>query len=878
MTLEEALIIAAQALFLWVATSTLIVWLHRRDRTRGDVFFVFLCLVIAVFAQQAAIIFPRLAPIARPLLYIALIAQPYFVLRIARYTFAVPAIVQRAVEIGLVLAGASLFLLAAFPAVVTILVFVYFLLVESYATAVLIQGARSIAGINRKRLWLAAAGSATLVILFLVALGLFLVDRSLFNSNAGAPLLRALLRFLAIISGTSYFLGFTPPRWLRRAWQLEELQDFLHGLSGNGKQPTGALEQLPAAAVRAVAGAGAIIARSSPDGRSLSLEHPGQPPAIINDAMSGKGDIQIAWKDRRPAVLRLPGELEPAAAAWTAPLKAQSLYITPIIGATRAWGLLMVALRHVPLFVEDDLALIQLFALQSVIHLERAALVERLEATNQELQERVAEQSRSESTFRALLESAPDGMVIIDTDRTIIMSNAQAGRHFGCQPVELAGRQLDSLFSEESRRHFLSSYQAVMQEPPSRPVIIAEEMTALRGDGSHILVEVSLNPIHSEEGMLTIVAVHDLTHRFQAEKKFRGLLESAPDSVVVVDEQGIIQLVNSQAEKMFGYERQEMLGKTIEMLVPRRFQKKHAKHREGYYGDHPARPMGAGLELFAVRRNGTEFPVEISLSPLEFEEGLLVSAAIRDITERKEFEEAIQQLNSDLEQRAAQQEASNKELESFSYSVSHDLRAPLRSIDGFSQALLEDYGSQLPKEALGYLKRVRAAAQRMAELIDDLLNLSRVTRASLNPRFINLSQLAQEVIAGLEEQNPQRKVQVSIMPDLMVTADPHLMRIVLDNLLSNAFKFTTRRDPALIEFGQLSKAAERTFFVRDNGVGFNMAYVDKLFGVFQRLHSASDYPGTGVGLATVQRIIKIHGGRIWPESTEGRGTTFFFTL
>ena len=254
MTLEEALIIAALSLFLWVAISTLIVWLRRRDRTRRDIFFVFICLVIAILAQQAAIIFPRLAPIARPVLYIAIIAQPYFVLRIARYTFAVPAIIERAVEVGLVLTGASLLLLAGFPAVVTILVFIYFLLVESYAIAVMLQGARSIAGINRKRLWLAATGSAVLVILFLLALGLFLVDRSLFSSNEGAPLLRGLLRFLAIISGISYFLGFTPPRWLRRAWQLEELQDFLNLLSGNGRNSTGALEKLPAAAVRAVAG------------------------------------------------------------------------------------------------------------------------------------------------------------------------------------------------------------------------------------------------------------------------------------------------------------------------------------------------------------------------------------------------------------------------------------------------------------------------------------------------------------------------------------------------------------------------------------------------------------------------------------------------
>jgi PAS domain S-box-containing protein len=348
--------------------------------------------------------------------------------------------------------------------------------------------------------------------------------------------------------------------------------------------------------------------------------------------------------------------------------------------------------------------------------------------------------------------------------------------------------------------------------------------------------------------------------------------------MVVVDQQGIIQLVNSQMEKMFGYDRAEIVGQFVEVLVPKRFRKKHVKHREGYYTEHPVRPMGIGLELFGLRKNNSEFPVEISLSPLETDSGLLVSAAIRDVTQRKRMEEDVQRLNEDLKQRAAQLEAANKELEAFSYSVSHDLRAPLRSIDGFSQVVLEDYGEQLPADARNYLERVRAASQRMATLIDDLLNLSRVTRTALQPRFINVSKMAEEITQSLREGNPDRQVTFSITPDLMVEADPHLMHIVLENLLSNAWKFTSKREHTTIEFGQQNRAKERTFFVRDNGVGFDMTYIDKLFGVFQRLHSVSEFPGTGVGLATVHRIISIHGGRIWAESVEGKETTFYFTL
>jgi light-regulated signal transduction histidine kinase (bacteriophytochrome) len=255
-----------------------------------------------------------------------------------------------------------------------------------------------------------------------------------------------------------------------------------------------------------------------------------------------------------------------------------------------------------------------------------------------------------------------------------------------------------------------------------------------------------------------------------------------------------------------------------------------------------------------------------------------VSAAIRDVTQRKRMEEDVQKLNEDLRQRAAQLEAANKELEAFSYSVSHDLRAPLRSIDGFSHVLLEDYSEQLPDEGRNYLERVRAAAQRMAVLIDDLLNLSRVTRTALQPRFINLSKMAEEILQGLQENQRGRSATISITPDLMVEADPHLMHIVLENLFSNAWKFTSKREKTMIEFGQKAHVKERTFYVRDNGVGFNMDYADKLFGVFQRLHSMSEFPGTGVGLATVQRIISIHGGTIWAESAEGQGTTFYFTL
>jgi signal transduction histidine kinase len=258
------------------------------------------------------------------------------------------------------------------------------------------------------------------------------------------------------------------------------------------------------------------------------------------------------------------------------------------------------------------------------------------------------------------------------------------------------------------------------------------------------------------------------------------------------------------------------------------------------------------------------------------------AVSFMDVTERRQAEEQVRSLNLELEERVrvrtAALETANRELEAFAHSVSHDLRAPLRGIDGWSLALLEDYGESLDAQARKYLDRVRSEAQRMGGLIDDLLHLSRVSRTEMIPASVDLTALAATIATRLREAHPQRCVEFVLAPDLECTGDPRLLEVALTNLLNNAMKFTGTRPAARVEFGQTTEPGQTTFFVRDNGVGFDMNYAKMLFAPFQRLHKASEFPGTGIGLATVQRVIHRHGGRIWAESEVGEGATFYFTL
>jgi PAS domain S-box-containing protein len=349
-----------------------------------------------------------------------------------------------------------------------------------------------------------------------------------------------------------------------------------------------------------------------------------------------------------------------------------------------------------------------------------------------------------------------------------------------------------------------------------------------------------------------------------ADGMFVALLEAAPDAMVCIAADGRIVLVNAQAERLFGYQRAELIGQPVEILVPDAARAVHPGHRAAYAADPRHRPMGAGLPLAGRRRDASTFPAEISLSAIDTGEGILVTAAIRDLT---------------AQLRVRGLERSSQSLESFIYSVSHDLRAPLRALSGYSGILLEEYGGVLGEEGRGYAERIVAVSAQMGQLIDYLLQLSRVSRAELRLQPVDLGAEAARIAEDLQRQEPRRHICFTIEKPVQALADRQLIHTVLQNLLDNAWKFTSGRDDAAIEFGTApSEDAAVCCYVRDNGAGFDSAYAGKLFQPFQRLHAARDFPGTGTGLASVRQIVERHGGRVWAEGAVGAGATFYFTL
>jgi PAS domain S-box-containing protein len=356
-----------------------------------------------------------------------------------------------------------------------------------------------------------------------------------------------------------------------------------------------------------------------------------------------------------------------------------------------------------------------------------------------------------------------------------------------------------------------------------------------------------------------------------AEARFRGLLEAAPDCVVIVDARGTIQMVNRQTEVLFGYPREELLGQPVEMLMPDRFRGRHYSHRENYAHDPRTRPMGVGLELFGRRKDGSEFPVEISLSPMSTEDESVVISIVRDVTPRKETEQRLRAAAMDLAR-------SNAELEQFAYVASHDLQEPLRMVASYTQLLGRRYRGRLDPDADEFIGFAVDGARRMQDLINDLLAYSRVGTRALQVEEIDTGELVDQVIGDLAAAMADAGASVTRDELPRVRADGTQLRQLFQNLIANGIKFSRPDTPPQVHVSARRDHDAWTFFIRDNGIGIEAQYLDRIFVLFQRLHSRGEYPGTGIGLAICKKIVERHGGHIDVESQPRVGTTFSFTI
>ncbi len=378
--------------------------------------------------------------------------------------------------------------------------------------------------------------------------------------------------------------------------------------------------------------------------------------------------------------------------------------------------------------------------------------------------------------------------------------------------------------------------------------------------------------------MREVFAQHQLTN-----ETLRMVSTAAQDAIIMTDNEGKIALWNDAGRRIFGYSEQEAEGKKLhELILPRRYHIDFKQELDAYRSDVGGSIVGKTMELAGVRKDGTQIVTECSISGVSIDGKKHVICIFRDVTDRKRAEDEIRRLNEDLEkkvwERTKELEKANRELEAFSYSVAHDLRTPLSSIGGFSAILAEQYADKLDSAAKDYLERIQAASKRMKDVTDSLLALAHVGGAELHREAVDLSAMAQEISANLRALEPQRDVDIRIVPAMVANADPGLTRIALDNLLGNAWKFTAKTENAKIEFGTTIVDGNSAYVMRDNGAGYDPALSNKLFTQFGRLHTEREFNGSGIGLAIVARVIRRHGGRIWAEGALGQGAAFYFTF
>jgi PAS domain S-box-containing protein len=510
----------------------------------------------------------------------------------------------------------------------------------------------------------------------------------------------------------------------------------------------------------------------------------------------------------------------------------------------------------------------------------------------------IAERTRSiqekQDHIQLLLDSTEEAIYGVDMQGICTFANAACVRVLGYQhESELVGKEIHGLIRH--RRPDGSVYPKdeckIFVALKNNASCHADDEVNWRADGSSFPVEYWSHPIRHEGHVVgAVVTFIDITDRKRIERELKAhrdnlqqlvdertavleqqamIIDQIHDAVVSTDLDGIVVSWNRGAERLFGYNKVQAIGRHMSFVFP--------ETEHDFLLNEIIAPLKAHgeheVEIRMLKNSGEPFIAHVSLS-LQYDKSGAAIGMIgysMDITKTKLAEQ-------ELKRKALELEAINKELAAFSYSVSHDLRAPLRAINGFSSALAEDYGDIIDETGKNYLQRICAGADRMGLLIDDLLMLSRVTRDQIQWENIDLTSMARDTVEKLKQENPQREVNIDIQPGLTTVGDRRLLQIALDNLLSNAWKYTQKTAQPKFSFGMKRENGKAVYFIKDNGAGFDMTYSNKLFGAFQRLHSSSEFEGTGIGLATVQRIIRRHGGSIWADAQVDKGATFYFTL
>lgn len=882
MGFENFLTVLFQGIFIALGVVTALNFLHHRDRIRRDIALLFgsLALPMAIALLSSLGELPGWVEVLGVL---PLLAQPYLILRVVGHLQPVPLYLRRLALAGmLVTMLATVVLRSLRPAPIALTVILYFVVIDGYAMLAFIRGAVRSSGVVRQRLRFAAAGVGLLAAVLAVAGGALFLGFS-------RELAATLSLVVVTASALCFYVSFAPPRWLRRIWQFAELRAFLMQLGGGeigapsaGKDP---FQELCGAAQRAVSGLGAFIVTQNAGENAWQTLRSSAPYEFDAARIAQDSIIRKIWRQEIAAAVLDMTDSNEADRRLLADAQAASLLLVGITTGERLLGVLLVFLGHTSLFPQEELNLLRMLAQQGAVFWENLQLIERLQAYSEGLehtvQQRTAALRQSEERFRSIFEQAAVGIVEASLEGQFMRANERFCKMLGYAPAEIPSLSRamvthpdDYTLDAEQRAALLAGQIASY----------ALEKRYRHKEGHIIWGNLTCSLVRDAAGhpQYFVKIIEDITERRKAqealdesERRYHSIIDNMMEGFQIIGFDWRYLYLNDSAARYGRTSKEELLGHTVMEKYP------------GIEETSMFAAMRRCMETRVTELAEFEFTYpdgetawfEFSIQPVP--EGIFILSL--DITERKHSELALQQLNAELEERVAERtlelEATNKELEAFSYSVSHDLRAPLRALDGFSQALLEDYLEALDSEGQTYLQRIRAASQHMARLIDDLLSLSRITRAEMTYEQVDLSALAHGVCAGLREAAPERAVQVTIHDGLVAEGDPRLLRIALENLMGNAWKFTARQAQAHIEVGQISPSENgQVFYVRDNGAGFDMAYANKLFGAFQRLHSVTEFEGTGIGLATVQRIIHRHGGRIWAESEVGQGATFYFTL